>query len=65
MITMFLILVFGTIGGALGEFAFDQHCIIGSIIGVVIAIAIRFGGGEGAGGIADGFSDFGGFDSGD
>lgn len=59
MITMFLILVFGTVGGCIGEFAFDKHCIIGSIIGAVIALAIRFGG-EAAGGIADGFSDFGG-----
>ena len=59
MITLFLVLVFGAIGGAIGEFAFDQHCIIGSIIGAVIGLALRFGAGEGIGDLAGGFDGFG------
>ena len=60
MITLFLVLVFGSIGGLIGEFGFEQHCIIGTVIGVIVALAIRFGG-EGASGLADGMDfDFGG-----
>ena len=60
MITLFLVVVFGSIGGLIGEYAFTQHCIIGTIIGVVVALAIRLGG-EGASGLADGVDfDFGG-----
>jgi hypothetical protein len=59
MITFILVLIFGSIGGLAGEFAFDQHCIIGSIIGAVIGLIFRFASGEGAGGLADSFGDFG------
>ena len=41
--TFILILVFGTIGGFIGEYAFDQHCVIGFLIGAAIAIALRLG----------------------
>ena len=60
MITRFLVLIFGSIGGLIGEFAFEQHCIIGTFIGVIVALAIHFGK-EGASGLVDGLDfDFGG-----
>ena len=65
MITMLLVLSLGFIGGCIGEFGFEQHCIFGSIIGAVMGLIIRFGGGEGASGIGEAFSDFGDFGGGD
>lgn len=59
MITLILVLIFGTVGGALGEFAFSQHCIIGTAIGAFIGILVRLGGaGEGMEGLADAFDGF-------
>ena len=52
MATFFL---FGVVGGIIGEYAFDQHCIIGTIIGEAIAAVIRLSGGK----VLDVFADIG------
>ena len=44
MITLILVLIFGVVGGAFGEFVFDQHCIIGTAIGAFLGILVRLGG---------------------
>lgn len=60
MITLIVTLIFAAIGGTIGEFCFSQHCIIGSIVGAIVGLLIRFASTEGVSGISDGF-DFGDF----
>ena len=55
MATFFLFILFGVVGGTIGEYAFDQHCIVGTIIGEVIAAVIRLSGGK----VLDVFADIG------
>lgn len=55
MATFFLFILFGVVGGTIGEYAFDQHCIIGTIIGEAIAAVIRLSGGK----VLDVFADIG------
>ena len=55
MATFFLFILFGGVGGTIGEYAFDQHCIIGTITGEVIAAVIRLFGGK----VLDVFADIG------
>ena len=64
MVTLILCALFGIIGGSIGEFMFEQHCIIGTLLGILIGLIIRFGSGEGMEGLADAFDGFGGGDGG-
>ncbi len=57
MITLILMLVFGGIGAAIGEFAFDHAWIIGGLIGAVVGLAMRLGAFDALGDVICGIAD--------
>ena len=57
---LFFVIVFGLIGGTVGEFAFNHNFVMGAIIGAAFAIIFHFGGGV-ANDLSDGID----FDCGD